>query len=228
MENFNFPFRSKNITEFWRRWHISLSSWFNDYLFTPLMINKRDWGIYGIVFAIVITFAVSGLWHGAAYTFIIFGLLHGVAVSFEFVLRKQRKRISKKLPSFIYNGGSLVLTFSYLCLTWIFFRSSSLSQALLIVKNIFTTDSAGHFLSLKEPSVHGLPPTYLGLALWQFILCLLLIPLLFVCEWLIQFDSVNRFAQFPVFLRWGAYYVLILCILFLGVFDTRQFIYFQF
>ncbi len=228
MENFNFPFRSKNITEFWRRWHISLSSWFNDYLFTPIMINKRDWGIYGIVFGIVITFAVSGLWHGAAYTFIIFGLLHAVAVSFEFVVRKQRKRVSKKLPSFIYNGGSLVLTFSYLCLTWIFFRSNSLSQASLIIKNIFTADSAGHFLSLKEPSVHGLPPTYLGLAFWQFILCLLLIPLLFICEWLIQFHNVNRFARFPVFLRWGAYYVLILCILFLGVFDTRQFIYFQF
>jgi alginate O-acetyltransferase complex protein AlgI len=228
MENFNFPFRSKNITEFWRRWHISLSSWFNDYLFTPLMIKRRDWGLYGIVFALIVTFAISGLWHGAAYTFIIFGLMHGVAVAFEFLFKKQRKRISKKIPSYIYNGASLMLTFSYLCLTWVFFRSNSLTQAGLVIKSIFTPDSLGRFFSLRKEDIHGLPATYLGLAKWQFMLSLLLIPLLFFCEWFIQSENVNRFNRLPVYLRWSVYYAMILSILFLGVFDTRQFIYFQF
>lgn len=129
MINFNFPFKSKNITEFWRRWHISLSTWFNDYLFTPLVINKRDWGKLGIVFGLFITFSLSGLWHGAGWTFIIFGMLHGLAIIFEFLTKKFRKKFAKQTPAFIYNNLSLLLTFSFACFTWIFFRSESMAQA---------------------------------------------------------------------------------------------------
>jgi alginate O-acetyltransferase complex protein AlgI len=228
MENFDFPFRSKNITEFWRRWHISLSTWFNDYLFTPLMIKRRNWGVYGITFALMVTFAISGLWHGAAYTFIIFGLLHGAAMVVEFLSKKQRKKIRKKVSVTFYNNLSIILTFSYLCLTWIFFRSGSVAQALTVIRNIFSTDAQGHYFQLAESGVHGLPETFLGLPRWQFLLSILLVPLLFFCEWLISYENKNRFSGFPVYLKWGLYYVMILSILFLGVFDTRQFIYFQF
>lgn len=128
MINFNFPFKSKNITEFWRRWHISLSTWFNDYLFTPLVINKRDWGKWGVVFGLFITFSLSGLWHGAGWTFIIFGMLHGLAIIYELLTKKFRKKLAKQTPAFIYNNLSIFLTFSFACFTWIFFRAENMAQ----------------------------------------------------------------------------------------------------
>jgi len=139
MKNFDSPFLSKNVTEFWRRWHISLSSWFNDYLFTPLVIAKRDWGKMGVVFALFITFTISGLWHGAAWTFVIFGMLHGSAVIFEFLTKKQRKKISKYLPDFLYNKISQLLTFIFLCIAWVFFRADSLSKVKDIFSHLFST-----------------------------------------------------------------------------------------
>ena len=92
MKNFDHPFASKSVTEFWRRWHISLSSWFNDYLFTPFVIDKREWGKYSIVFGLLLTFTISGLWHGAGWTFVIFGMLHGTATVIEFLTKKRMKK----------------------------------------------------------------------------------------------------------------------------------------
>ncbi len=138
MRNFNRPFMSKNISEFWRRWHISLSTWFNDYLFTPLVINKRDWGKAGVVFAILVTFLLSGLWHGAGWPFLIYGLLYGIAVAFEFLTKKSRSRISKKMPALIYDNLSIALTFSYVSLALVFFRAGFLSKAILVYKTLFS------------------------------------------------------------------------------------------
>lgn len=228
LENFNFPFRSKNITEFWRRWHISLSTWFNDYLFTPMVINRRDWGNAGIVFALFITFSISGLWHGAGWTFIIFGMLHGLAVIFEFLTKKRRKKIAKKMPATLYNNVSMVLTFCYACLTWIFFRSSNLSQAWYMIKNLFISNPSGKYFSFGIDSIHGLPSTYLGLPLWQFLLSLCLIPFLFFSEWLISFKDVHRFNSMPLYIKWTVYYLIVFSIIVFGVFNTKQFIYFQF
>ena len=138
MKNFDRPFMSKNITEFWRRWHISLSTWFNDYLFTPLVIAKRDWGKAGVVFAVMITFLISGLWHGAGWAFLIYGFIYGVAVSFEFLTKKTRLKVSKKMPAILYDNISLLLTFSYVCLALVFFRAGSLTGALQVFKKLFS------------------------------------------------------------------------------------------
>jgi D-alanyl-lipoteichoic acid acyltransferase DltB (MBOAT superfamily) len=228
MENFNFPFRSKNITEFWRRWHMSLSTWFNDYLFTPLMISKRSWGAFAVVFSLFVTFGISGLWHGAGWTFIIFGTLHGLAVIFEFLTKKRRKKVAKSLPPLLYNNISVLLTFFYACITWIFFRSQSLGEAMYMLKNLFMTNERGQYFYLGKADIHGLPSSYLGLPLWQFVLSLLLIPFLFFSEWMLSFNNVRRFSNMPVYVKWTAYYVMVFCILVFGVFDTKQFIYFQF
>lgn len=91
MENFNRPYFSKSISEFWRRWHISLSSWLEDYIYTPILIKKRDWGLTAIIFSLLVTFITCGLWHGANWTFVIWGLLHGVMLSLEVVTRKNEK-----------------------------------------------------------------------------------------------------------------------------------------
>ena len=138
MTNFNIPFISKNVTEFWRRWHISLSTWFNDYLFTPLLISKRDWGKKGVVFALIITFLISGLWHGAGWTFLIYGLLHGIAMSFEFLTKKRRLGISKKISKGLYNTISCILTFLFVSFAWVFFRAESFGKVKLIFETLFS------------------------------------------------------------------------------------------
>ena len=96
MKNFNMPFLAKNISEFWRRWHISLSTWFNDYLYTPIVVEKRDWGKGAVVLGLLVTFFISGLWHGAAWTFVAWGLLHGTACTYELYTKKIRNKASKK------------------------------------------------------------------------------------------------------------------------------------
>ncbi len=136
MENFNRPYLAKSISEYWRRWHISLSSWFNDYLYTPLATAKRDWGKLGIVFALVVTFLVAGLWHGAGWNFIIFGLLQGIAISYEFLTKKIRKRISTKIPLKIYTILSTFCAFSYWTFCLIFFRSPTFKIATTYIHKI--------------------------------------------------------------------------------------------
>jgi alginate O-acetyltransferase complex protein AlgI len=228
LENFNYPFRSKSITEFWRRWHISLQTWFNDYLFTPILIDKRNWGNSGIVFAIIITFSISGLWHGASWTFILFGVLHGVAMIYEFLTRKERKKMSRKLPSWLYNNLSIGIVFFYACVTWVFFRSLSLNQAFTILANLFTPTETGHYFAFGQESIHGLPSSYLGLPLWQFVLSIVLIPFLFIAEKAFSYQEENWLNAKPRFVRWTAYYILVFSILVFGVYNTKQFIYFQF
>ena len=139
MTNFNRPFLyATNISEFWRRWHISLYSWFTDYLYTPLVIAFRDYGKLGIAGALMITFFFSGLWHGANWTFVIFGVLHGIALVYEMYTKKIRKKISKKIPSYIYDNLSIGVTFIVLTFIWIFFRATSIESAFIIIKHICT------------------------------------------------------------------------------------------
>ncbi|HXD91857.1 MAG TPA: MBOAT family O-acyltransferase, partial [Bacteroidia bacterium] len=88
MKNFTRPFLSKNVTEFWRNWHISLSTWFNVYVFGPLSVSTRNWGKFGIMFSLIITFVLIGIWHGATVNFVFFGLLHGLILCIELALQK--------------------------------------------------------------------------------------------------------------------------------------------
>jgi D-alanyl-lipoteichoic acid acyltransferase DltB (MBOAT superfamily) len=98
MVNFNRPFLSQSISEFWKRWHISLSAWFNDYLFNPLVASLRSWRRWAIVCGLLITFFLSGLWHGASWNYVIWGLLYGVALVYEFFTKDFRRRLFGKLP----------------------------------------------------------------------------------------------------------------------------------
>ncbi|MFI5206019.1 MAG: MBOAT family O-acyltransferase, partial [Candidatus Paceibacterales bacterium] len=97
MENFEQPYLTNSIAEFWRRWHISLSSWLRDYLFTPFAIATRNWGKYSVVIALIFTFTIVGLWHGAGWTFMFWGFLQGFFISFSFVTQKARISFYKKI-----------------------------------------------------------------------------------------------------------------------------------
>jgi D-alanyl-lipoteichoic acid acyltransferase DltB (MBOAT superfamily) len=209
MTNFTAPFQSKNITEFWRRWHISLSTWFNDYLFLPLMIAKRDWAKWGVVFALMVTFLLSGLWHGAGWNFIIFGGLHGLAISYEFLSKKFRKKTAKAMPIALYNNISMVLTFLFACFAWIFFRSKSTPQAFEIIHKIFHSPFNG--------------PIDLKLNAAELIFTLILIAALLIKEKALPvIRTANNYVFFSLM---GV--ILFSCYLF-GVFNNKQFIYFQF
>lgn len=126
MENFNVPYLSKSIPEFWKRWHISLSEWFRDYVYIPLGGNR----VSATFFAanILIVFTVSGLWHGANWTFVIWGCLHGLF----YLLYNHLKRFYDNIPNFI----KILLTFHITALCWIFFRANSLGDAFFIVKSV--------------------------------------------------------------------------------------------
>lgn len=215
--NFNFPYFSKNISEFWKRWHISLSSWLNDYLFTPLAIEFRNYKKSGIFAALFITFLLSGLWHGAGWNYVVWGGLHGlyyIPVIFSkkrFTSISTNKTSNKKQD---YNWSDLpkiILTFLMVCLTYIFFRSISVNDAFNYIKIIFT----------EVPSMPKVIPYK----------SILFITILMVTEWFqrakqhgLQF---NEDTKIPTVVRWFIYIVLILVlIIFSG--EQQEFIYFQF
>lgn len=138
--NFDRPFSSKSITEFWRRWHMSLSSWTSDYVYRPLSmlisLNTR-WKRAGLVFSILVTFGVLGVWHGASWSFIAFGLIHGVAVSFEAVTQKT-SFLPKSLSAAWADRVRNALTVGFYALSCTFFRASTVPDALTILKRAFT------------------------------------------------------------------------------------------
>lgn len=127
MENFNYPYISKSITEFWRRWHISLSTWFREYLYIPLGGNRRG----NIYFNLFVVFLVTGIWHGAAWTFILWGLWHGFFILIERAIRNKEWYIN--VPRTI----KYIVTMLIIILGWVLFRADNLEQAIGFIKTMF-------------------------------------------------------------------------------------------
>ena len=140
MENFNAPYLSTSVSEFWRRWHISLSTWFRDYLYIPLGGNRR--GKVRKYVNLLITFGVSGLWHGANWTYVVWGLLNGTYQMIGEVLRPFRKKVAGfleiKEDSLSHKGLRMVTTFLLVDLSWVFFRANTVFEGLRIVKRMLT------------------------------------------------------------------------------------------
>ncbi len=218
MANFKQPYFSKNISEFWTRWHISLSTWFRDYVYIPLGGNRvKQSRIYLNLFLV---FLISGVWHGANYTFIIWGALHGSFLVVSMLLKKHFPQI--KLPVFI----QIVITFCLTCIAWIYFRAANVTEANHLLLKIFTPEN-GYF-NLANQNTRGLPSIYLGLPFWKFAATFLGLIVFFVFEYLLFTNKKENFDKMPKPLKWSFYYALIIAIIFLGVFETNQFIYFQF
>jgi D-alanyl-lipoteichoic acid acyltransferase DltB (MBOAT superfamily) len=225
MKNFNFPYTSRSITEYWRRWHISLSTWFNDYLFNPIVINNRQYGKFAVVLGLFVTFLVSGLWHGAGWTYIIWGLLYAIATSYEFLTTKFRKKMSKKIPSFIYDPASQALTFSFILFAFIFFRAHSVVDAVYVIKK-----ASGIFTFISSAAKGQLTSNLLQvISRFELLLSFALILFLLIAEWMQNKHQLTTlFSRQSVYARWAVYYALIFMIVFFGFFEKHQFIYFQF
>jgi alginate O-acetyltransferase complex protein AlgI len=141
MENFNAPYLSRSITEFWRRWHISLSTWFRDYLYIPLGGNQR--GKIRTYANLIITMLLCGLWHGAAWTFVLWGLVHGIClIGHRIVLRghKPAFSFSQTCRGWIAEIFKIFITFHLVALAWVLFRASSIKSALIYIEGLFRFD----------------------------------------------------------------------------------------
>lgn len=232
-DNFDRPYFSRSIREFWTRWHITLSHWLRDYLFLPLAYwlsrkMKRD-SLLGVSaeslsysVGVLVTMAICGIWHGADFTFLIWGLLHGVFLAGSFYTRKTRKRIKKALGISRYRAldrfQQRVTCFLLVTFSWIFFRADSLSEGFLVVYRIFNwgapvMERTGIPVSL-ENSLRDLAVAGVGVVI------------LFLTELLQTRISPGRLIlERPAWQRWILIYAAILVILIFGGFQTDIFIY---
>jgi D-alanyl-lipoteichoic acid acyltransferase DltB (MBOAT superfamily) len=208
MENFLSPFVANSFTDFWRRWHISLSTWLRDYVYHPLGGNQKG-RLWSMVF-IMITFFLSGLWHGAALTFVIFGCIHGFFLALEVYFPAL-----KVPPNKSWNIIFQARTYFLFALSLILFRAPSLELAATLYNRLFSFAGGISFIDLHIPKSE-----------------LLLMPILvFVMEFIDRHKTRIRDlanSKLPVGVRLIGYSVFLFSILFLGVFENRQFIYFQF
>ena len=223
IENFNHPYVSQTISEFWRRWHMSLSNWFNDYVYMPIVFSKKELGKLAVVIAAIVTFSLSGLWHGAAWTYVIWGTMHGIGVSFDALTKKQHKKLKKKFNKYIFKYISIFLTFNFVCFSFIFFRANSISDALYIVRNLF---NFGNKSSIAIFNSNLMKSGFTQIDLINAIISIIILQIVELIER--KEKSIDILKGKPLILRWTSYYALILWIIFFGVFGAREFIYFQF
>lgn len=139
LQNFNAPYLAQNLSEFWKRWHISLSTWLNDHIFVPSSMTLRAWGTASIVAATWCTFLVSGLWHGTGWTFFIWGGIHALGLTIFTLSKDWRKRFKKAhKDTFWLEPAAIAITFHWVCLGYIFFRSPDVGYAIRLIGSVFT------------------------------------------------------------------------------------------
>lgn len=222
-QNFHNPYFSIGITDFWHRWHITLAHWLRDYIYIPLggshCSKKRNYA------NILITFTVSGIWHGANWTFIVWGLLHGLFQVIEKMLGLQKKKESKlsstdiesssiKQRNFSIKDRSIllariVLTFFLITFLWIFFRMNTIEDAWIVIEKIFTSQDM-HF-GICEKFIY------------------VFIAIVFIKDLIDEIrPSCNPFYHSKTWVRWATYLFVFTSILLFGVFDAGQFIYARF
>jgi D-alanyl-lipoteichoic acid acyltransferase DltB (MBOAT superfamily) len=247
MRNFDRPYAAESMSEFWRRWHISLSTWFRDYLFVPLrekaardaglVVGRRPddyrevpldtlsarWRRYR---DLSIVFLVSGLWHGASWNFVIWGALHAFYIVFALATRDVRARVASALGLTVFprvlRVWRIVVVFHLTLIAWIFFRASTLHDALYIVTHALR--------GLSGSAVRGpILASTLGVTRGSLALAVGLVVVVPAVESLqARFRLRSAIDRKPAYVRWALYYAAVAAIVFLGEFRAQEFIYFQF
>jgi alginate O-acetyltransferase complex protein AlgI len=209
-ENFNYPYIAKSVREFWQRWHISLSTWFKNYLYFPLGGNRH--GVNRTYVNLIIVFFITGLWHGASYNFIIWGMIHG----FYMIVERMFPSVFNAMPKFLKH----IYTLFAVGTAWVFFRTENLEHAMHYIVNLFSFINEGDNLAL--------------IYLTNYNICLLFVALVFtiplrkmVAQKTVQMFSEN--SNIRVFVSNTFYLMLFLyCILEMTTADSQAFIYFKF
>jgi alginate O-acetyltransferase complex protein AlgI len=219
MENFRIPYYSLSVAEFWKRWHISLSTWFRDYVYIPLGGKRVSQQRY--ITNLIITFGISGLWHGANWTFVLWGLLNGFYLVTGSLTRNWRSHFfgAIGLPEefFIRKGIMLASTFLLTCLAWIVFRANNVGDAFYVVTHL-AHGWDFHQIKTTQFTLRQLPIAIAGILALEFghLLSLRKVTLPFTL------------GRLPVAVRWGVYAASIITVLMFGIYQKTQFIYFQF
>ena len=219
MVNFNKPYFSKSISEFWKRWHISLSTWFRDYLYISLGGNRVSKN--RSYFNQTVVFMVSGLWHGANWTYVVWGTLHGTYLIVGRITQKTRDKISASIglgkTSLLNKTIEVSTTFVLVAFAWIFFRANTISNAFILIKN-------GLKISHAQIGIY-----MLGKDLYNFKLCFIFIAIMESIHLFLRKGDLNYLLNRQnAAVRWIFYSLIILLIINFGAFGDHQFIYFQF
>ena len=213
--NFNRPFFATSMSEFWRRWHMSLITWLTDYIYTPLSFALRKWKVWGIVVALMLTFLISGVWHGAALTFIVWGVVQGIYLSLEALLQKKRIGVESKYnlnKKWWYTMVCCIFVFILFAFSQIFGRCSNVSEAITAISKIFTAQ--GVLFKNMTVFFYAFP-------------CLFM---LLVKDFFDEYfpNSMKLFDSKSIVIRWTSYIAIVVVIMLFGVFEGGSFIYFQF
>ena len=214
-KNFDFPFFAQSIPEYWRKWHISLTSWLTEYVFTPLSIQFRDYGKQGLILAIVINFVICGIWHGANWTYVLFGLFHGLffipAILNGTMNKKKKVAKNSILPTFkeLFN---IITTLIPVMLTFVLFKSDTVAQAFGYYGTMFSFTKA----TVTNPVAIPFYVTFL------ILFC-------FAIEWLGKNNeyAIRQLFSRSIVLR-GLFYFFLITAIFIFSAKEQQFIYFQF
>lgn len=230
MENFNTPYFADSVTDFWRRWHISLSTWFRDYLYIPLGGNRK--GQFRKVINTMVTFTVSGLWHGANWTFVFWGFLHGIYLTVEYIFKIVTSQIGitrtldKLNDNPVIKAVKTIITFAFVDFAWIFFRAYSLSEARAYLFRMF--DLSIPFMPEDSIYVFGLDATEVNILMGS-LLILFIVDIIristaqMIDEWICAKNIIFR--AFVVIM---IAFITILYGVYGPGFESKQFIYFQF
>lgn len=220
-QNFNSPYLATSVADFWRRWHITFSRWILDYIFKPLQMQWRNWNSWGTATALVVTFIISGIWHGASWGFIIWGGLHGIYMACSVWYKPYQKKLHKALrieKSTLLKYWQIFITFNLVSFAWIFFRATNLSDARYVVSNIFSrVHEGGAVLLMSQGKV-------------SFILTIGAVLIYSLLEYkLFSQNSINSLYAKSSCYRYFIYNVIIIMIFFFAKYSApKNFIYFQF
>lgn len=225
MKNFDRPYFSKSISEFWRRWHISLSTWFKDYLYISLGGNRVS--LPRACFNLFFVFMISGLWHGANWTFIVWGALHGIYLVIGLLTKNMRNQFIARTGFTILNQPLLNIAFTYVlaAFAWIFFRANTLHDAWYIIRHLFD-HSTGTWREIDYTGIATVKVFYKSYEWLALVGALLILVIIERAQFRHSINNWIQRQQTPI--RWAIYYGIVLYIGLLGAFEHVQFIYFQF
>jgi alginate O-acetyltransferase complex protein AlgI len=218
--NFNRPFLAENMTTFWKRFHISLSSWFHDYVYLSTSFRYRRWGIYASIYAVFVTWLLFGIWHGAGWNFMILGLLQALAINYEYFTKKWRVRLFSLIPGYLRICLGRLFTYLFYCISLVLFFAPDFNSAIT-------------FFS-KLSNVHITDLSYININIFYLVLLFMVV---FLVLEIAEEDFKNIFCKIESYwvsnkvkykiLRW-VLYIGIITIIFVISNEVQQFIYFQF
>lgn len=230
MTNFNKPYQSQSISEFWSRWHISLSTWFKDYVYIPLGGNKVK--VSRWYFNLAIVFLISGFWHGASWNFVIWGAIHAFYLIFAIVTNDLRKKFFDKIfikSSTLKTGMTVFTTFVLVAFAWIFFRAKTFNDAIYISTHLFSGWSKDIKLIIENKNFSRMDVLYLGQMKFEFFFAIFcIVGMSFIHRLQNRFSISELISKRPTWQRYLIYQAVILVVLLYGVYEKEQFIYFQF